>query len=36
VNLNNPNGTLTANQNMGRITSAAGARVVQLALKLQF
>lgn len=36
VSLNNPNNTLTANQNMGRITSAAGARVVQLALKLQF
>jgi hypothetical protein len=36
VNLGNPNVTLTANQNMGRITSAGGARVIQFALKLLF
>jgi hypothetical protein len=36
VNLNNPNATLTANQNMGRITSAGPARVIQLAAKISF
>lgn len=36
VNLGNPNMNLTANQNMGRITSAGGARVIQFALKLLF
>jgi hypothetical protein len=34
VNLSNPNGTLGTN--MGRITSAADARVIQFALKLRF
>jgi outer membrane receptor protein involved in Fe transport len=36
VNLNNPNATLTANENMGRITGAGAARVVQLAAKISF
>ena len=36
VNLNNPNATLTAGQNMGRITSAGPARVIQLAAKISF
>ena len=36
VNLGNPNANLTAGQNMGRITSAGGARVIQFALKLLF
>src|SRR5262249_37623500 len=34
VNLSNPNATLGTN--MGRITSAADARVIQFALKLRF
>src|SRR5262245_15012166 len=36
VNLGNPNVNLTAGNNMGRITSARDARVIQLALKLYF
>jgi outer membrane receptor protein involved in Fe transport len=36
VNLNNPNSTLSAGANMGRITGAADARVIQFALKLVF
>jgi hypothetical protein len=35
VNLNNPNAQLTSAQ-MGRITSAGEARVIQFALKLLF
>ena len=36
VNLNSPNTTLSALANMGRITGAAEARVIQFALKLVF
>lgn len=36
VNLSNPNATLSSGANMGRITSAAEARVIQFALKLIF
>lgn len=36
VNFNNPNATLTAGNNMGRITSAGPARVIQLAMKVSF
>jgi hypothetical protein len=36
VNLGNPNVNLTAGTNMGQITSARDARVIQLALKLYF
>jgi hypothetical protein len=36
VNLGQPNANLNAGVNMGRITSAGAARVIQLALKLSF
>ena len=36
VNLSNPNVTMSAGANMGRITAAAEARVIQFALKLVF
>ena len=36
ANFNNPNATLTANENMGRITGAGPARVIQFAAKIQF
>jgi hypothetical protein len=36
VNFSNPNATLSAGANMGRITAAADARVIQFALKLIF
>lgn len=36
ANFNNPNGNLNAGVNMGRITSAAEARVVQLAIRVTF
>jgi hypothetical protein len=36
VNLSNPNATLSSGVNMGRITSAADARVIQFALKVVF
>jgi outer membrane receptor protein involved in Fe transport len=35
-NFNNPNNSLSAGANMGRITGASGARVVQFAAKLVF
>jgi hypothetical protein len=36
VNLSNPNASVSAGAQMGRITSAADARVIQFALKLQW
>ncbi len=36
VNLGNPNNSVGAGANMGRITSADDARVIQFALKLLF
>jgi len=36
VNLGQPNGTLSAGANMGRITSAGAARVIQFAVKVSF
>jgi len=36
VNLSNPNASVSAGAQMGRITSAAEARVIQFALKLQW
>jgi hypothetical protein len=36
VNFSNPNATFSAGANMGRITVAAEARVIQFALKLIF
>jgi hypothetical protein len=36
VNLNSPNATLSAGSNMGRITGAGPARVIQFALKASF
>jgi hypothetical protein len=35
-NLSNPNTNLNAGANMGRITSATGARVIQFAAKVIF
>jgi hypothetical protein len=35
-NFSNPNNSLSAGANMGRITGASGARVVQFAAKLVF
>jgi len=36
VNLSNPNTSLSAGNNFGRITAAGDARVIQFALKLMF